>query len=194
MRQAGSFNPAFGAEGFGLKDLKSPQFRSPASRRGCDPARRGAGRERRRKPIGGSNPPSPPFNKGALEAAAHLKRAARMISNYNLLNQHPTVLSGYMSVRISLAAFVFAIVASSYPVVAAAQNSPKQIVEALYKPYLADPHAEKTGETSALDLILPYASKSLRSAATLIVILSLMDKIGIYLTLPFKKKRRISYR
>jgi len=47
---------------------------------------------------------------------------------------------------------------------AAVSTSPKQIVETLYKPYLDDPHAQKLGGPGALDLILPYASQSLKAA------------------------------
>ncbi len=51
MNQAGPFNPAFGAESFGLKDLKSISYNLQARvslRMRCDPARRGDGRERQR--------------------------------------------------------------------------------------------------------------------------------------------------
>ena len=42
--------------------------------------------------------------------------------------------------------------------------SPKDIVENLYAPYLADPHAEQTDGPSALDAIRSKASKTLKHA------------------------------
>jgi Protein of unknown function (DUF3828) len=69
-----------------------------------------------------------------------------------------------MRILISFAAVLVALSVSTISILAVPQTSPKQIVEALYKPYLADPHAEKSGSPGALDLILPYASKSLQSA------------------------------
>lgn len=56
------------------------------------------------------------------------------------------------------------IVSSSSVACAAGITSPKQVVEKLYAPYLADPHAEEIAEVAALDLIRPYASKALKHA------------------------------
>jgi hypothetical protein len=42
MHQAGPFNPAFGAESFGLKDLKSISYNFEASRLDEDAIQRGA--------------------------------------------------------------------------------------------------------------------------------------------------------
>ncbi len=69
-----------------------------------------------------------------------------------------------MRLKISLAMAEFMLLANSVSILAADETSPRQIVEALYKPYLADLHAKKPTGSSALDLILPYASKSLQTA------------------------------
>lgn len=53
---------------------------------------------------------------------------------------------------------------ASSPVLAASVASPRDIVEKLYAPYLADPHAEESDTPSALDAIRPKASKALRHA------------------------------
>lgn len=49
----------------------------------------------------------------------------------------------------------------------AAPNTPEtplEIVQGLYKPYLDDPHAEKTDTPDSVSLILPHASTSLKTA------------------------------
>ena len=69
--------------------------------------------------------------------------------------------------------FVALLLAVTAPVFAATQQSPKQIVAALYKPYIEATNAEKSGHKSAekinptpgaLDLIFPNASKALQAA------------------------------
>jgi hypothetical protein len=51
---------------------------------------------------------------------------------------------------------------SNATLAASTAASPKQIVQGLYKPYVTNP--DQLGGPSALELILPYASKSLKKA------------------------------
>lgn len=50
------------------------------------------------------------------------------------------------------------------PAMAAAADSPSQIVGKLYAPYLADPHAETDDMASAMDRIRPFATKAFIAA------------------------------